>query len=91
MQHGTGREFVRDIIENVAAVLDREQLKSGRSYADLRAALRGAIEALNAPASLDERGLYGPDYGAHEYGFAAEMYNGPVGSIRDTRPEGLGR
>lgn len=57
MQHGTGREFVLDIVENVESVLARKGPK------DLAAALRLAIEVLeDGHVDLEKRGQYGPDY-----------------------------
>jgi hypothetical protein len=125
MQHGTGREYVSDIIENVQAVLVGEKERKGWPVNDLISALQRALDALEDQADLDEAGVYGPDHSPppgpvrpcpdcgeemgedgvpcsqarEEYekwrreglGLDAPRARGPVGSIRDTRPEGLGR
>ena len=104
MQHGTGREFVRDIIENVEAVLRRE-VRRNLPTGDLRANLRQALLALEVCEDLDKTGEYGPDYGQpfeQRWTEPDEVdkwpvtpctcgQHGPVGTIRDTRPERLGR
>ena len=96
MQHGTGREVVQEAVENTLAVLMR-----GVKHADVRAALLNALRVLESDNDLDERGVYGPDYGfdAKQYAEGIALgarpkvvkYLGPTGSIRDTRPDTLGR
>ena len=58
MQHGTGREAVRDIVESVEAVLVRE----GRPFGDLVTMLKLAGNILNKDEDLDQPGVYGMDY-----------------------------
>lgn len=60
MQHGTGREYVTDLLENVYAITtSREALR----------ALHMALLALkNKAQDLDEPGVYGPDYGEFREG-----------------------
>jgi hypothetical protein len=81
MQHGTGREYVYDIVENVRAVLVREREQYGRPLLDIIKGLDDAMEALNDPHNLDDAGRYGPDHCAQ----AAK-----ANSLRPaTRQEGL--
>jgi hypothetical protein len=66
MQHGTGRERVTDIVENVEAVLEgyANRNADGPKFLDLRRALQEAREVLDGVENLDEPGVCGPDYGA---------------------------
>ncbi len=91
MQHGTGREVVREAVENALAVLVREM-----KYADVQASLSYALGALQDGTDLDERGVYGPDYGRFDARHdrlvsGSGVTQDTTGSIRDSRPEGLGR
>ena len=55
MQHGTAREYVVELLENVQAITTKRET---------RRALRMALIALEDMAQdLDKPGVYGPDYG----------------------------
>ncbi len=86
MQHGTGREAVQDLVENVQATLTRW---GGRPYLDMVRALDSALTILDEAEDLDQRGEYGKDHNPNTGRRGRPL--GPIGSIRDTRPEGLGR
>ena len=60
MQHGTGREFITDTLENIEAALAYEG--AGWAYGDLRANLRLALLALRVCEDLDKPGEYGDNY-----------------------------
>ncbi len=99
MQHGTGREQAIDIIENVRAIVGRMKAHSTGALESYDA-LGRALEVLESTENLDEPGVYGKDYGfvppvdltTGRLGHPKVVkYLGPTGSIRDTRPEGLGR
>ena len=63
MQHGTGREYVADILANVEAVLRTQRRTAGWPVGDLVNRLKDAFEAItDDDFSLDEPGVYGPDY-----------------------------
>ena len=58
-QHGTGREFVTEALENAMAVLQRHSFSN---VGDVLANLKAALAVLEAPGDLDQRGRFGKDY-----------------------------
>ena len=62
MQHGTGREFVTEALENALAVLQHDSWLPGQQIGDVLATLKAALAILEAPGDLDQRGRFGKDY-----------------------------
>ncbi len=65
MQHGTGREYITDLVENAVEVLTDIYLRRGfgPGLAEVKTALLTALRTLEEAEDLDEPGVYGPDYG----------------------------
>lgn len=55
MQHGTGREYMIDLLENVEAITVQAEVRL--AVQKVLYTLKGGAENLNRP------GVYGPDYG----------------------------
>ena len=64
-QHGTGREYVKDALENALAVLQGGKKRNDWPVEDVIVELARALSALtDAETDIDEPGLYGKDHKA---------------------------
>ena len=62
MQHGTGREFVTEALENALAVLKHEYVTNKVNVGDVTANLMAALAIIESPVDLDQRSWFGEDY-----------------------------